>query len=149
LQELGDLMDNLGEYDFAMSYYIDAFEVRRNRLGLDDDAVAETLYSMGYIDRDSGGGLRQFIYWDPHVNPSSVADAHLSNPPMSIKYAIVVPRESVDIAFRITAIDNIDVAADILNTYPTSPCDEKVWTILGPEFGPELEVKRANIVRSL
>jgi hypothetical protein len=40
-------------------------------------------------------------------------------------------------------------ATDILNTYLTSPCDEKVWTILGPEFGPELERKRAIIVRSL
>jgi hypothetical protein len=102
------------------------------------------------IDRDSGGGLRRFIYWDPHVNPSYVADAHLSNPPMSIKYAIVVPRETVHIAFRITALDNIDVqATDTLNTYLKSPCDEKVWTILGPEFGPELERKRAIIVRSL
>jgi hypothetical protein len=101
------------------------------------------------IDRDSGGGQRRFIYWDPHVNPSYVADAHLSNPPTSIKYACVVPRESVHIAFRITALDNIDVATDTLNTYLKSPCDEKVWTILGPEFGPELERKRALFVRSL
>jgi hypothetical protein len=53
-------------------------------------------------------------------------------------------------AFRITALDNIDVpATNILNTYLTSPCDKKVWTFSGPEFGPELERKRAIIVRSL
>jgi tetratricopeptide (TPR) repeat protein len=40
-------MDDLGEYDTAMSYYIDAIEIRRNRHGLDDVAVEETLYSMG------------------------------------------------------------------------------------------------------
>jgi hypothetical protein len=94
--------------------------------------------------------MKRFIYWDPHVNPSYVADAHLSNPPTSIKYASVVSRESVHVAFRITALGNIDVeATDILNTYLASPCDGKVWTILGPEFGPELEGKRAIIVRSL
>ena len=44
LQELGDLMDDLGEYETAMSFYIDALDIRRSRLGLDDIAVAETLY---------------------------------------------------------------------------------------------------------
>jgi hypothetical protein len=31
LQELGDLMDDLGEYDYdyAMNYYIDALDIRR------------------------------------------------------------------------------------------------------------------------
>ncbi len=44
LQELGDLMDDLGEYESAMVFYVDALEIRRNRLGDDDIAVAETLY---------------------------------------------------------------------------------------------------------
>ena len=44
LQELGDLMDDLGEYESAKSFYIEALEIRRNRLGVDDIAVAETLY---------------------------------------------------------------------------------------------------------
>ena len=44
LQELGDLMDDLGEYESAMSFYIEALQIRRNRLGVDDIAVAETLY---------------------------------------------------------------------------------------------------------
>jgi hypothetical protein len=53
-------------------------------------------------------------------------------------------------AFTIAALNDLDVqAADIPNAYLTSPCDEKVWTVLGPELGPELEGKRAIIVRSL
>jgi hypothetical protein len=68
------------------------------------------------------------------------------DPPASITYAIVVSRESVRIAFTIAALNNLDVQAeDMLNAYLTSPCDEKVWTILGPE----LEGKRAIIVLSL
>jgi hypothetical protein len=79
-----------------------------------------------------------------------VADGHMTDPPASITYASVVSRESVRIAYMIAALNNLEVqAADIQNAYLTSPCDEKVWTILGPEFGPELEGKRAIIVRSL
>lgn len=48
LQELGDLMDDLGEYDSAMKNYVQALEIRESRLGPDDLAVAETYYSMGY-----------------------------------------------------------------------------------------------------
>lgn len=44
LQELGDLMDDLGEYESAMSFYMEALEIRRNRLGVDDILVADTLY---------------------------------------------------------------------------------------------------------
>jgi hypothetical protein len=72
-----------------------------------------------------------------------VADGHLTDPPASITYASVVSRDQYAFAFTIAALNNLDVqAADILNAYLTSPCDEKVWTILGPEFGPELEVDR-------
>jgi hypothetical protein len=79
-----------------------------------------------------------------------VADGHLTDPPASITYASVVSTESVRIAFTIAALNDLDVqAADIQNAYLTSPCDEKVCTVLGPEFGPELEGKRAIIIRSL
>ena len=44
LQELGELMGDLGEYEAAMSYFIEALEIRRDRLGADDVYVAETLY---------------------------------------------------------------------------------------------------------
>jgi tetratricopeptide (TPR) repeat protein len=54
-------MDDLGEYDSAMSYYIDALEVRRNRLGLDDVAEAETLYSMGYTLHNNDEAERALV----------------------------------------------------------------------------------------
>ena len=61
LQELGDLMDDLGEYESAMSFYIDALEIRRNRLGPDDIAVAETLYR--YVC-----GLRRYSFRQEDTN---------------------------------------------------------------------------------
>jgi hypothetical protein len=70
--------------------------------------------------------------------------------PAVITYASVVSRESVGIAFTIAALNGHDVmAADIMNAYLTSPCDEQIRTILGPEFGPELAGKRAIVIRSL
>lgn len=47
LHEMGDLMDDLGEYDEAMNNYVDALNIRRKRLGQHED-VAATLYSMGF-----------------------------------------------------------------------------------------------------
>ena len=48
------------------------------------------------------------------------------------------------------ALKGIDVfRTDIKNAYLSSPCEEKVWTVLGPEFGSKREGKRAKIVRSL
>jgi Reverse transcriptase (RNA-dependent DNA polymerase) len=81
-----------------------------------------------------------------------VAGGHMTDPPAAITYASVVSRESIQIALTIAALNGLKVlAADIknLNAYLNSPCEEKVWTVLGPEFGPELEGKRAKIVRSL
>ena len=79
-----------------------------------------------------------------------VAGGHMTDPPESITYASVVSRESVCIAFPIAALNEHQVlAADIKNTYLNSPCDEKIWTVLRPEFGPELEGKHAIIVCSL
>ncbi len=37
---------------------------------------------------------------------------------------------------------------DVPNAYITAPCKEKVWTVLGPKFGPEAS-KSAIIVRAL
>ena len=38
--------------------------------------------------------------------------------------------------------------SDIQNAYVTAPCEEKIWTTLGPEFGPD-KGKCALIVRAL
>ena len=64
-------------------------------------------------------------------------------------YASVVSRETVRIALTIAALNALEVkTSDIQNAYLTAPCQEKIWTTLGPEFGPDAG-KRAVIVRAL
>ena len=67
----------------------------------------------------------------------------------TITYASVVSRETVRIALMIAALNDLEVkVGDVLNAYITAPCKEKVWTVLGPEFGPDAG-KNALIVRAL
>jgi Reverse transcriptase (RNA-dependent DNA polymerase) len=79
-----------------------------------------------------------------------VAGGHLTEPPSSLTYASVVSRESIRIGLLIAALNDLDIlAADIQNAYLTSPCEEKIYTILGPEFGPHRQGKKAVVVRAL
>ena len=74
----------------------------------------------------------------------------MTDPPGLITYTSVVSHESVHIAFLIVALKNLDIiATDIKNAYLNSPCDKKIWTYLGTEFGPKIKVKWALIVHSL
>ena len=78
-----------------------------------------------------------------------VAGGHMTEPPASITYASVVSRETVRIALTIAALNDLDVKmADIQNAYIKAPVSEKVYTILGEEWGPDAG-KTAVIVRSL
>ena len=53
------------------------------------------------------------------------------------------------IALTLAAFNDLDVQmADIENAYLTAPITEKMWTVLGPEFGEDAG-KRALIVRAL
>jgi hypothetical protein len=64
-------------------------------------------------------------------------------------YAIVVSRELVRISLTVAALNDVDVKmADIENAYLTAPITEKIWTVLGPEFGEDAR-KLALIVRAL
>jgi hypothetical protein len=57
----------------------------------------------------------------------SPSDHHLSS---------VVSRETVRLALTIAALNDLEVeVGDVLNAYITAPVKEKVWTVLGPEFG--------------
>ena len=52
-------------------------------------------------------------------------------------------------ALTIAALNDLEVkVGDVLKAYITAPITEKVWTILGPEFGPD-KGKSAIIVRAL
>jgi hypothetical protein len=79
-----------------------------------------------------------------------VAGGHMTEPPTALTYASVVSRESVRLGLMIAALNGLDVlSADIQNAYITSPCEEKIYTKLGSEFGPHRAGKTALIVRAL
>jgi hypothetical protein len=78
-----------------------------------------------------------------------VAGGHKTNAPATITYASVVSREMVRIALMLAALNDLQVKiGDVLNAYITALCKEKVWTTLGPKFGPQAG-KSAIIVRTL
>ena len=78
-----------------------------------------------------------------------VAGGHKTDAPSTITYASIVSRETVQIAFLMAALNDLEVkVGDVLNAYVTAPVTEKVWTILGPEFGPDAG-KNAIIVHAL
>jgi hypothetical protein len=78
-----------------------------------------------------------------------VAGGHKTYTPHAMTYVSVLSRESVRIALTLAALNDVDVKmADIENAYLTAPVTEKVWTVLGAEFGDDAG-KRALIVRVL
>jgi hypothetical protein len=78
-----------------------------------------------------------------------VAGGHTTDAPHVMTDASVVSRESVRIALTLVALNDLDIMmGDIENAYLTAPITEKVWTVLGPEFGDNAG-KRSLIVRAL
>jgi hypothetical protein len=69
--------------------------------------------------------------------------------PATITYASVVSRETACMTLTIASLNDLKVkVGDVLNAYITAPVREKVWTVLGPEFGHEAG-KSAIIVQAL
>ncbi len=61
----------------------------------------------------------------------------------------MVSRETLCLALTIASLNDLKVkVGDVLNAYITTPVKEKVWTILGPEFGHDAG-RSAVIVRTL
>jgi len=78
-----------------------------------------------------------------------VAQGNMTEAPATLTYASVVSRESVRIALTLAALNGLDVkTADIANAFLQAPVLEKIWTICGPEFGPD-EGRKAILVRAL
>jgi len=78
-----------------------------------------------------------------------VAGGHMIDTPQHLTYSSFVSRETVRIALTMAALHDLEVkTSDIQNAYLTAPCAEKIWTVLGPEFGPDAG-KKAIIVRAL
>jgi hypothetical protein len=77
------------------------------------------------------------------------SDGQTTYTPHAMTYASVLSRESVRIALTLSYFNDLDVKmADIENAYLTAPLTEKVWNVLGPEFGDD-SGNRALIVRAL
>jgi hypothetical protein len=67
-----------------------------------------------------------------------VAGGNTTDTPHAMNYASGVSRESVRIALTLAALNDLDFKmAGIENAYLTAPLTEKVWTLLGPEFGDD------------
>jgi hypothetical protein len=78
-----------------------------------------------------------------------VAGGHLTDTPSAMTYASVISRKTVCIALTIVALNSLDIkTGDVMNAYITAPITEKVWTILGPEFGTD-KGRHAIIVHAL
>ena len=68
---------------------------------------------------------------------SMVDGGHMTNTPPTITYDSVMSYETVRITLTMAALYDPSVkTADIMNSYIKAPCGEKVYTTLGPEFGP-------------
>ena len=79
-----------------------------------------------------------------------VAGGHMTEAPASLTYSSVVSRDSIRIAFLITALNGLNVlACDIGNAYLNAPCREKIWFHGGPEVGNEFQGKVCVMVRAL
>jgi hypothetical protein len=78
-----------------------------------------------------------------------VAGGHMTETPNSLTYSSVVSRDSVKIAFLITALNDLDVmACDIGNAYLNAKCRENIWFVAGPECG-DIQGTPCKLVRAL
>ena len=73
----------------------------------------------------------------------------MTETPKCMTYSRVVGQETVRIALTIAALNDLQVkAGDIMNAYVTASCSEKIWTVLGKEFGT-YQGKKAIILRAI
>ena len=78
-----------------------------------------------------------------------VANGNETGAPSSLTYASVVSRESVRIALTLAALNQLDVkTSDVENAFLQAPTSEKLYTVLGSEFGED-KGKTAVIIRAL
>ena len=63
-----------------------------------------------------------------------MAGGHLTDPPSSMTYASIVGRETVRIAYLVTALNDIKIlAGDIRNAYLTAFTKEKIYFRAGDQ----------------
>ena len=115
-----------------------AFEI------LEDGKTAPTGYTK------VSGHLIWSVKMDFKRKARWVLECHKTSDPVGSKYAGVVSRESVRIAFSYAALNGLDVCmADIRNAYLQSPTSQKHYIICGPEYGMENVGKVAIMHRAV
>ena len=66
-------------------------------------------------------------------NARLVGGGHMTESPSLITYSSVASRDSIRIALTVVVLHGLDLlACDIQNSYLTTKCREKIWTIAGP-----------------
>ena len=78
-----------------------------------------------------------------------VAGGHVTDPPECLTYSSVVSRKTVRIAFLLAALNDLDIcAADVGNAYLNTDCAERIYTMVGKEFGPSLQSKELIVSKA-
>jgi hypothetical protein len=79
-----------------------------------------------------------------------VAGGHVTDPPSNITYSSIVGCNSVQLAFLIAALNDLEIlSADVRNAYLNALTKQRVQTICRPEFRPSLAGRIAVITRAL
>ena len=77
------------------------------------------------------------------------AGGHVTAPPTEDIYSTVVAPDGVRCVMLISVMNDLTLwGGDVGNAYLNGYTKEKVYTILGPEYGPELEGRIAIVVKS-
>ena len=64
--------------------------------------------------------------------------SHMTHTLDNVTYSSVVTRKTVHIALTMAVLHDLEVkAANVLNAYVMAFHHEKIWTLLGPEFGDD------------
>jgi hypothetical protein len=79
-----------------------------------------------------------------------LAVTRATEPSKDITFASVVSRDSIQIAFLVAVLNNLNVlSADVAGAYLNANTIEKVYTTAGKEFGLDKQGRSVLIVRAL
>jgi len=149
--EIPNGVDHAEELDKANGNHLwrNAYEKEMTNVGVAFEVLAEGEKAPVGWKRVTG-----HLVWDLKMDFTRkarwVLDGHETPDPLGSKYASVVLRESVRIAFTYAALNNIDIfAADIRNAYLQAPSSRKDYIVCCPELSLENVGKVALIHRAL
>ena len=131
------------------TFWSDAIKLEMHNVGIAFEILNENIKAPpGWSS--CTGHLVFYVKMDFTRKARWVLDGHKTADPIGSKYAGVVSRESVRIAFTYAALNGLDICAgDIRNAYLQAPSSRKDYIVCGPEFGLENVGRVALIHRAL